>query len=536
MTSVEPDQLIELQALKDLLTTQKEVLALRNQITELSKALETSQTPAAESAGEPAAQDEQGGDASKGESSETESDAKEKLTGFSSYLSEITAYEILKTTAKKIANKVNLKTESNQKDGTGIEQATKENEKGRKDGKILVIGDRCPVSLCLPLSDVVLQQTKHQIEIINDQVVAQTSILNKLFPDLGNLIPREENVNNQKITEGGQDVEDKSALALPNIISSFLSGWGSPVTAASELVKGVVDLLGEFAAEVVFQEQEVTLPLDALVVEVAGLIKAENVYLLGNGCIEGSQKNNDSVLDKLNGLFKAIQELENSRIKLTAQVVEPLNAGVLKQINKTSKLEANQEILTNKINATKERIGELKVKSQHETDPATKAKLQIDIDFEDERFKQIQNQVNSVINTLVTEMKKLGDLYLVLNKVNAEVEVATNLVKTFTSFFQSVTTKLDDTTLSTLAQAVLREYISGFDYLLRLSIHSGKSETITRKILGFISRGLVGGCAVSYTLTTNCGRVVKSGLEVAAGMRRFSFDNPERVELKMFPS
>jgi hypothetical protein len=61
---------------------------------------------------------------------------------------------------------------------------------------------------------------------------------------------------------------------------------------------------------------------------------------------------------------------------------------------------------------------------------------------------------------------------------------------------------------------------------------------VTRKFAWWNLRpAFVGGCAISYTLAATAdGKVVQSGLEVAAGQRKFSFNNPTETTLEFIPT
>ena len=504
------EQLKELQAQKDLLTTQKEVLELKTQIAALSTALETPQAPAGDASAASAAEGEQEGSTAETGSTEEAAAPEEGGIDADSYLAEITAYEVLKDAAKKIAEQL-------------PEIAQEE--------RVLVLDEQCPISACLPLSDVVLHQTRKQIEIIKDQVDLQIEVLDSFLKqhDRVGLLGEEDVEPGEKRPE---KQPTKPAKPFSEVLATFLSGWGAPVEAASALVKSVGDLMSQFATAFSFQPRDVTLPLGALVAATAGMIPGDHVHLLSMGSILSKPVASDSVLAKLDGLLTVIQMLDEKRIRVNAAVIIPLNIAVLTLTNAITKLEAQIEGLTTKIAAAEKRIGELKVKKQQEADPVKKKALQDEIDLEMPGLEQQQKQLTELKDELLNEKQALEAINDQLARVNAEVEVAAALIKTFTTFFQSLTTTSDQAKLSTLAQAVLREYLLDFDVLLRLGIHSSGAETITRKLFGFKAIRFVGGCVVSFTLARTDGEVVKSGLEVAAGQRRFSFGNPTETMLE----
>ena len=525
MTSDVSDQLKDIQVQKELLATQKEIIDLKSQIAAISKDLETPAEQANNVESESTGESEEGGSAAEGEAAESESDAQEGAATMDSYLAEITAYEVLKATAIKVGN-----------------QFADIPEIGDTD-RILVLCEQCLMPRCLPLSDVVRWETRQQIEIITDQVEGQSDVMDGFLKgtDLSALLglKREIKVKGGRVKEKEQglagQVEEEEQPTISESIASFISGWGSPVTAATELITGVSDLLGQFASTLSVKERGVALPLDAYINAFADTIKKGQVHLFNFGSIETSLVTEESVLGKLNKLIKAIRHLEEQRILLAAKIIAPLNAEVLKRTNTITKLESSRESLNTEINAAKKRIGELGVKKQHETDSAKKLEFQKEIDLEMAGLNLLQGQWADVIKVLLEEKQSLDEINLRLNKANGEAEVAFNLVKTFNTFFQGITAKPDTTTLSSLAQAILRDYMMSFDYLLGLSIHSGNGETITRKILNLESRRFIGGCVISYTLTRKDGKVIKSGLEVAAGQRKFNFGNPAKMKTEGIP-
>lgn len=519
MKAIESDDLKDLQVQKELLDTQKELLELKTQIANLTKAMEDASAADDGPTVESANGDEQETSASEEEPAE-ETEPEEKPVGATSYLTEITAYDVLKATAEKIGGDL--------ASISGI---------GDSD-KILVLCNPCQTPQCLPFSDVVYHQTIQQIELISDQVEYQTTLLENLLPmKLRKL--RLEEIDKGKDKDANSDdreTDDGEEKPLYDIVSTLLGGWTEPVKVANELVKSVGTLLGQFASTFAVQERDMTLPLEALIDGSVGLIGPGQVHLLSMGQITDHQDKEDVILAKLRRLIQAIYKMEAARIALTTAVVAPLNAKSLKLNGVIKKLQTNKEAIEKEISVSNKRIGELKVKKQHETDPTKKTGFQNEIDLENADLQLLQGQLSTVNQSLVEEEQKLNEVDIHLNKTNSQVEVAANLAKSFNTYFASITTSPDKTTLSTLALAMLREYIRGFNYLLRLNIHSGGAETITRKFLGLESIRLIGGCAVSYTLTTIDGKVIKSGLEVMAGQRKFNFGNPAKMGLVNIPN
>jgi len=297
---------------------------------------------------------------------------------------------------------------------------------------------------CFPLADVTLHQTKQQCNIILDQVELQKSVLDGFLTTKTLLLDEELKIGSgwKLYLQGGEEEEKEveggeKRKPLFEVVASFLTGWGSPVTAVSELVTGVGDLLGQFASTVAIKERAITLPLNALLTATAGLVTKGQVHALSLGHIKTSEVSEDSVLLKLDGLVKAIQSLEEKRIRLTAVVLVPLNAQAIAQINSIAKLEKSQEILATEITAAKKRIEDLKVKKQQETDPAKKLELQKEIELEAPGLQSLADRLVAGSNLLLQEKQALELINIKLNKANAEVEVAANLVKTFSTFFSS---------------------------------------------------------------------------------------------------
>jgi hypothetical protein len=506
MSAVVSELLKELQAQKDLLTTQKQILELKSQIAELTKAAEEEAAALETDTG---SEDEDGEGAEEG--ADAEKAAEEALASSASYLAEITAYEVLKAAAKRIGEGLALQDTST----------------------VLVLGDLCLAERCLPLSDLALHHTKKQIDFIRTKVDAQTGVL-KGLPNLLAPPPKKAKkpdelkpMGKEDEGEAEKDDEEKPPTAY-DVIESWLTGWAGPVKAAGELVKSVGDLLGQLATSFAFQERDVTLPLEALVIATAGAITEGSAQLLALGKI-GVRPG--SVIDKLGKLMEAVQTLDEQRTRMTTQVVAPLTAETVRRASIIAKLNADKAAQAAEIAATEKRIGELEVKYRHETDKDKKAKLKVAIDLEKAELKRFQKALAAVMKSIAQEQKDLAPINDRLSKASAEVEVAVSLASTFTTFFQGITTAPDKDTLSTLAKAVLREYILGFSHLLRLAIHSGGAEMVTRKLLGFEGRRFVGGCAVSYALVDiQDDRVVKSGLEVAGGQRRFRFSLSEPAQ------
>jgi hypothetical protein len=502
------EQVEELKTTRDLLTTQKEVLELRAQIAELVKSLESSKESENEG-------DQDVEEAEEESDAEEESGAEEELTGFSSYLSEITAYELLKATAQKIRETIN------------------EEPSDDKVVKVLVFDDHCMVSKCLPLSDVTSLQTKEKIKHIKTQVIEQIETLKKLLPKEDEIIIQEDETRK---LEDEREEPPETKTPLYEVISSFLTNWGSPVTSAIDLVRDFEELVSQFASSFAFQEQDIALPLDALIAEIIGGTHNKSVTLLSMGCIMEDNLPADSVLKGLNELNEHIHNLKVAQIKLTTMVVEPLAAQALEMTNNITKLENEKEQKLNTIIAKEKLIAELNVKFDFETDQAKKKELEESIAKHKAILGVFNTELEGINNLLETERIKLGRVNLLLSKPNAELLVATKLVEIFTAFVKGITEKSEADTLSIFAQVVLRDYISNFDRLLRLKIHSGDVETITRKFLGFKSMRFIGGCVVSYTLTDTCGNVLKSGLEIAAGQRKFRFSDPKEMRIERIPT
>ena len=498
MTTIASAPLKELQDMKAFLTTQKEILELKTEIAALSKAVETPVTPAAETPAEPA------GDSDKNSGNE-EGGSEESTTDTAGYMAEITAYEVLKATAIKIGEKITT----------------------TKGDRVLVVGDQCLAERCLPLSDLALHQTKAQIDFTRQQVDNQIAVIEGILPP------------SPKITEewaisAEEEREDDVVKDLFTVATTWLTGWGGAVDAAVTLIDKIGTFLGQFSTTFTVQARDVTLPVEALIAATVGAIPDSRAHLLALSRIQIQPA---SVIDKLTGLIQAVQKLDEIRIRLVALVVTPLTAETIKLTNSIARHETTKATLATTIATAKNRIGELNVEKKKATDPAKKAHIQDKIDLETKVLKNLKQKLVKVTNLIAVDQERLTAINVVLFRANAEADVAANLAKGFTTFFQSITAAPDKATLPTLAKAVLREHILTFSHLLRLSIHSGGGEMVARKFAWWnLKPAIVGGCAVSYTLvTTKDGKTVQSGLEVAAGQRKFSYNKPTETTLEIIP-
>jgi hypothetical protein len=220
-----------------------------------------------------------------------------------------------------------------------------------------------------------------------------------------------------------------------------------------------------------------------------------------------------------------------------ALIVTPLTAETIKLSNSMAKHERTKKATEASIAATKKRIGELEIEKNNEADPAKKAIIQDKIALENDDMDRLTKKLTSDTELIALEKQKLAAINVVLARTTAEADVAAHLSSAFTTFFQAITNPTDKKELSTLAKAVLRQYILGFTHLLRLSIHSGGSEMVLRKFAWWNLRpAFIGGCVISYNLVTNTGEVVKSGMKIAAGQRKFSFRQPTETKVEIIPT
>lgn len=440
-----------------------------------------------------------------------EGNAAAEKPGAVSYLAEITAYEVLKAAAIRIGRNI----------------ALVDDPKAR----ILVVGDQCLAEHCLPMSDLVLHHIKTQIDFIEQQVNAATVDIDFTLGKFRYL--SQSSARDVESEEGGEKREEKKKL-LYEVVAGWLTGWSGAAEVGIKLVKQIGAFLGQFSTTFTIQERKVTLPLEALVAATAGAISAPNTHLLSLSQITVQE---GSVIKKLTQLIQSVHNLDEARIKLDVVVVKPLTAEASRLSDALDKNESTQATLKTALAATSKRIEKLKKEAKTTNDPDKLAQIQKQIDTETENQKALQKKLSTVDKAIEEAQASLKSIKQRLLEANEKIALAANLTSGFNTFFQNITTAPDKATLSPLAKAVLREHILTFPYLLRLSIHSGGGEMIERKFAWWsLKPTFVGGCALSYALvTTTDGRVVQSGLEVAAGQRKFSFNRPTHTALETIP-
>ena len=512
-----------------LLTTQKDVLEVKNQIKELKKNAETPTEPAVEPATSDPADEGDG---------EEDASTEDVTTDKAGYMAEIVAYQVLKKTAQALGKIILV-----------------------SDGKILVAGDRCLAERCLPLDDVALFQTKTQLTYFKKKFIFQYKSNLKLLPK-SILLATETSEDGD--VENGEGGDDTSPLKT---VTAALTDLGGVAEAGAKIVEEVVKLVNHFQVTTTVKSRDITLPLDALIAEIAGSIPGNNTYLLNFSKIKeaieidenklfqlmgnysedtngNNGENDESVNAEGKSVILLLQEaivmqhmLDMQKIEILAMTITPLKAEILLQTNKIATLKNEVKKILQEITNGSKLIKQLKSKMESETDPNKKKAIQKDIVKNKETLKANKELQKSKGEEIKNAEKILKELNNKLTKANTNVEMSTKLSKTFSDFVVGITSVADTKSISIFAQAVLREHVLKFKYLLRLRIHSSGGEMITKKILLIFQKTVfLSGCVFSYTLvTTEDGKVVKSGVEVAASQLNFDSNNPSKTGLVDIP-
>ncbi|MCW3999675.1 MAG: hypothetical protein NWE93_05505 [Candidatus Bathyarchaeota archaeon] len=367
------------------------------------------------------------------------------------YATELIAYKLVEENSKIIADAIR------EKELTGIENF---------EPRILVVKD-----LNFAQGDFPLLLIDGLMDNYNSSILAQ-------LKNNGVEMPAEP--QKPSVPTGKPHREVATALAAAGVLSAIPSLISGGLSVAA-------DVLRFFKGDYNVKGKEFSIDEEALIASITGKITSSELTESGkpwNGKVMVCNFNSlttSELVSKLTELLKLKMELDMSVANLKAKVAEAKAKG-----DEITKLQAEIEELTKKAKA-----------------------------LEGTEKESIQKSLDSKKQEKTSKTNALNELNKSLQNVNKSVLDSEALLKSFDSFFASITASTDNKP-SMLVDAVLREYIrsSHISHLLHLKVCSKGGEAITIKkplSIGGGDTSYISGIVLAFVLAKITGEVEAAG-------------------------